>query len=57
MLHLPISHYGLLPAEILAKHRVDRGTCGLKAILIQVKSVENSVVKPECRKQAKNKLN
>ena len=50
---VPVSHHGLLPSKILTKHRVYGGTCGFKGILIQVKTVEHSVMKSNFKKERK----
>ena len=55
---IPVSHHGLLSSEVLTKNRVDRGTGSFKSIFIQVKSVENSVVKSDWKTHIKqNKFN
>lgn len=45
-LFIPVSHHGLLSCRILTKDGANRGTGGFKGILIQIQSIEHSVVKP-----------
>lgn len=47
---IPVSHHRLLSSRILTKDGANRGTGGFKGILIQIQSIEHSVVKPNCKK-------
>lgn len=46
---VPVSHHRLLSSRILTKDGANRGTGGFKGILIQIQSIEHSVVKPNCQ--------
>lgn len=48
---IPVSHHRLLSSRILTKDGANRGTGGFKGILIQIQSIEHSVVKPNCKKK------
>ena len=46
---IPVSHHWLLSSRILTKDGANGGTGGFKGILVQIQSIEHSVMKPNCQ--------